>query len=83
MSVPLEVLPTVKHDKRGILSMARHDDPGSGKSSFSILLGPAPHLDMQYTVFGHVPCPSTCICMRLLSLSMMHALTLPLCNACV
>ena len=42
----------MKHDKRGILSMARHDDPNSGKSSFSILLGPAPHLDMQYTVFG-------------------------------
>ena len=51
-SVPLEVLPEVKHDKRGILSMGRHSDPNSGKSSFSILLGPAPHLDMQYTIFG-------------------------------
>ena len=50
--MPLEVLPTVKHDKRGSLSMARHSDPGSGKSSFSILLGPAPHLDNEYTVFG-------------------------------
>lgn len=51
-TVPLEVLPEVKHDKRGILSMGRHDDPNSGGSSFSILLGPAPHLDMQYTIFG-------------------------------
>ena len=29
-------------------------DPNSGGSSFSILLGAAPHLDMQYTVFGEV-----------------------------
>lgn len=50
--VPLEVVPEVKHDKRGILSMGRHSDPDSGKSSFSILLGPAPHLDMEYTIFG-------------------------------
>ena len=52
--VPLEVLPDVKHDKRGILSMARNDDPNSGGSSFSVLLGAAPHLNMQYTVFGEV-----------------------------
>lgn len=52
--VPLEVIPEVKHDKRGILSMGRHSDPDSGKSSFSILLGPAPHLDMEYTIFGEV-----------------------------
>ncbi|KAL6782892.1 CYN23 [Auxenochlorella protothecoides x Auxenochlorella symbiontica] len=53
--VPLEVTPAVKHDKRGVLSLARHSDPESGGSSFSILLGPAPHLDMQYTVFGCAP----------------------------
>jgi predicted RecA/RadA family phage recombinase len=29
-------------------------DPMSGGSSFSILLNPAPHLDMQYTIFGEV-----------------------------
>lgn len=45
--VPLEVVEGVKHDRRGILSMARHSDPNSGGSSFSILLGAAPHLDMQ------------------------------------
>ncbi|KAL4425779.1 hypothetical protein ABPG75_009795 [Micractinium tetrahymenae] len=52
--VPLEVHPEVKHTKRGILSMARGDDPNSGGSSFSILLGPAPHLDMKYAIFGEV-----------------------------
>ena len=30
---------------RGILSMGRYDDPNSATSSFSILLGAAPHLD--------------------------------------
>jgi cyclophilin family peptidyl-prolyl cis-trans isomerase len=53
-TVPLEVTPTVKHDGRGLLSLARHDDPNSGRSSFSIMLGPAPHLDMQYCIFGRV-----------------------------
>ena len=52
-TVPLEVQQHVRHDKRGILSMGRLDDPNSGGSSFSILLGPAPHLDMQYTIFGY------------------------------
>jgi cyclophilin family peptidyl-prolyl cis-trans isomerase len=41
--------------RRGVLSMAHLDnDPDSGCSSFSILLGPAPHLDGKYTVFGEV-----------------------------
>ncbi|KAF8088788.1 hypothetical protein N665_0530s0043 [Sinapis alba] len=43
----------VKH-VRGILSMGRHDDPNSGGSSFSMLLGDAPHLDGKYAVFGKV-----------------------------
>ena len=51
-SVPLEVQQHVKHGKRGILSMSRLEDPNSGGSSFSILLGPAPHLDMLYGIFG-------------------------------
>lgn len=34
--------------------MGRHADPNSGGSSFSMLLGNAPHLDNQYTVFGKV-----------------------------
>lgn len=39
---------------RGTLSMARYDDPNSGTSSFSILLGAAPHLDAKYAVFGRI-----------------------------
>jgi cyclophilin family peptidyl-prolyl cis-trans isomerase len=43
------------HHRRGTLSMARLDnDPDSARSSFSILLGPAPHLDGNYTIFGEV-----------------------------
>lgn len=40
----------------GVVSMGRYDDPNSGKSSFSMLLGAAPHLDMHYTIFGCVQC---------------------------
>ncbi|CAO2829618.1 unnamed protein product [Amaranthus hypochondriacus] len=43
----------VKH-VRGILSMGRYDDPDSASSSFSILLGDAPHLDEKYAIFGKV-----------------------------
>jgi cyclophilin family peptidyl-prolyl cis-trans isomerase len=44
----------LKH-RRGILSMAHQDNqPDSGETSFSILLGDAPHLDGNYTIFGHV-----------------------------
>jgi peptidyl-prolyl cis-trans isomerase B (cyclophilin B) len=39
---------------RGVLSMARTDDPNSADTSFFIVLGPAPHLDGKYTVFGKV-----------------------------
>ena len=51
-NVPAEFT-AIRH-KRGILSMGRMDDPNSGGSSFSMLLGRAPHLDQQYTVFGEV-----------------------------
>jgi cyclophilin family peptidyl-prolyl cis-trans isomerase len=43
----------VKHE-RGIVSMARDDDPDSADTSFFIVLGPAPHLDGKYTAFGRV-----------------------------
>ncbi len=42
-----------KH-RRGLLSMARFDDINSAEASFSFMLGPAPHLDGQYTIFGEV-----------------------------
>ena len=34
--------------------MARGGDPNSAETSFFIMLGPAPHLDGKYTVFGKV-----------------------------
>jgi peptidyl-prolyl cis-trans isomerase B (cyclophilin B) len=43
----------VKHT-RGILSMARSDDPDSAQTSFFLMLGSAPHLDGQYSAFGRV-----------------------------
>src|SRR5206468_367774 len=43
----------IKHVK-GIVSMARGDDPGSATTSFFICTGTAPMLDRQYTVFGRV-----------------------------
>ena len=39
---------------RGILSMARTQDPASATSSFFIVLAPAPSLDNEYSVFGRV-----------------------------
>jgi cyclophilin family peptidyl-prolyl cis-trans isomerase len=39
---------------RGVLSMARTSDPDSADTSFFIVLGPAPHLDGRYTIFGKV-----------------------------
>jgi peptidyl-prolyl cis-trans isomerase B (cyclophilin B) len=39
---------------RGIVSMARGDDPASAATSFFIVLGPATSLDGKYTVFGRV-----------------------------
>lgn len=40
--------------RRGIVSMARTQDPDSAGSQFFIVLEDAPHLDGQYTVFGRV-----------------------------
>lgn len=39
---------------RGIVSMARGDDPGSATTSFFIVVGNAGSLDRKYTVFGRV-----------------------------
>lgn len=39
---------------RGIVSLARGDDPASGSTSFFICTGPAPSLDGAYTAFGEV-----------------------------
>jgi peptidylprolyl isomerase len=39
---------------RGTVGMARSSDPNSANSQFFIMFAPAPHLDGQYTVVGHV-----------------------------
>jgi peptidyl-prolyl cis-trans isomerase B (cyclophilin B) len=43
----------VKH-VRGIVSMARSDQPNSATTSFFILVGDAPHLDNKFAAFGRV-----------------------------
>jgi len=43
-----------KSHKRGILSMARSQDPDSAGSQFFICVGDALFLDRQYTAFGEV-----------------------------
>lgn len=52
-NLPLEVSRAYKNE-RGSLAMARKPDPNSANSQFYIVLQNAPHLDMQYTVFGRV-----------------------------
>ena len=39
---------------RGVTSMARSRNPDSADSQFFIMLGDAPHLDGQYTIWGKV-----------------------------
>ena len=51
-SLPPEFNDT-KHVK-GVLSMARGDDPASASTSFFIVSGDAPSLDGKYTAFGRV-----------------------------
>ncbi|HYF52583.1 MAG TPA: peptidylprolyl isomerase [Planctomycetota bacterium] len=45
---------SIKH-RKGVLNLGRADnDPDSGATAFSIMLGDAPHLDGLYTIFGRV-----------------------------
>ena len=40
--------------QRGVVGMARTNDPDSANSQFFIMFAPADHLNGQYTVVGHV-----------------------------
>ena len=44
---------SIAHTK-GVISMARAQDPDSASSQFFIMVEDAPHLDGQYAAFGHV-----------------------------
>lgn len=52
--LPDEIAPGLKHDKKGVFSMARKSKPDTAGSQFFITLGPAPHLDGGYSIFGEV-----------------------------
>lgn len=43
-----------EHHVRGTVSMARANNPDSADSQFFIMLGDAPYLDGQYTIWGKV-----------------------------
>ncbi len=40
--------------ERGVVGMARSQDPNSANSQFFIMFAPAPHLEGEYTVVGEV-----------------------------
>ena len=50
----LEIRNKYKYDAKGVLGMARTQDPNSNGSQFYITLAPTSNLDGQYTIFGKV-----------------------------
>ena len=52
-NIPAEFSSEAKFE-RGTCGMARTSDPNSANSQFFIMFESAPHLDGQYTIWGHV-----------------------------
>lgn len=53
-TIPLEINKKLKHNKPGMVAMARKADPDSATSQFYITLSKQPNLDAHYAVFGQV-----------------------------
>lgn len=53
-NIPDEFKRELRHDRKGILSMANIGQPNTGDTQFFITLAPTKHLDDKHAVFGEV-----------------------------
>jgi peptidyl-prolyl cis-trans isomerase B (cyclophilin B) len=53
-TIPLEINKKLSHKEKGMIAMARSNDPNSASSQFYFTLGDAAFLDGNYAVFGKI-----------------------------